>query len=184
MAFEDYQNLNFSALDSRLVKSYAEHFWTEEKLRLNKFIYSVASYYNINKVKLDFSESSLEVLNNWLLNHVKCVKLTPEEYDYVRKSVPDYININDWRFSNETFSNIINVGLYLGEVMIHRHPDLKWEQCLKGKKNINYGQMIIKLGNREMNPMRLVNVICLEIVDNKNTATSLLELLHIWEKYV
>ena len=76
------------------------------------------------------------------------------------------------------------MGLYLGEVMIHRHPDLKWEQCLKGKKNINYGQMIIKLGNREMNPMRLVNVICLEIVDNKNTATSLLELLHIWEKYV
>ena len=95
MVFEDYQNLNFSALDSRLVKSYAEHFWTEEKLRLNKFIYSVASYYNINKVKLDFSESSLEVLNNWLLNHVKCVKLTPGEYDYVRKSVPDYININD-----------------------------------------------------------------------------------------
>ena len=51
MVFEDYQDLNFSALDSRLVKSYAEHFWTEEKLRLNKFIYSVASYYNINKLK-------------------------------------------------------------------------------------------------------------------------------------
>ena len=30
--------------------------------------------------------------------------------------------------------------------MIHKHPDLKWEQRLNGKKSMNYGAMVIKLG--------------------------------------
>ena len=131
---------------------------------------------------MDFSEESLEVLHKWLVNHVECVKLTKEEYTLKRELIPDYIDINDWKFSDETFSNIIDVGLFLGEVMIHKHPDLKWEQCLNGKKNIDYGQMIIRVGKIEMNPMRLVNIICLKKLDNR--PDSLLDIVHIWEEYL
>ena len=185
MNFEDFcLNYNLSAIDRRIVKSYAEFFFAEKQERLERFIGKVVSDCNINRSELDLSENSLRVLNKWLVNHIECVKLSKEEYELVRKTVPDYIDIDDWRFSTDTFSNIIDVGLYLGEVMIHKYPSLKWEQCLKSKKSIDYGQMIIKLGKMEMNPMRLVNVICLEVINDSNSANCLIDLLEIWEKYV
>lgn len=183
MNFEDFSlNYHLSELNLKVVKSYAELFFAEKDERLNRLIDNVASDCNINPSELDFSEESLEVLHRWLVSHVECVKLTKEEYEVERKSLPDYIDIDDWRFSDETFSSIIDVGLYLGEVMIHKHPDLKWEQCLNGKRNINYGLMIIRLGKMEMNPMGLVNTICLKIVENK--PNSLSKLVHIWEKFL
>ena len=183
MNFEEFSlNYHLSELDRKVVKSYAKLFFAEKDERLNKLIDHVASDCHVNPSELNFSEESLEVLQRWLVNHVECIKLTKEEYEVVRKTLPDYIDIDDWRFSDETFSNIIDVGLYLGEVMIHKHPDLKWEQCLNGKKNINYGLMIIRLGKKEMNPMGLVNTICLKIVKNK--PDSLLEIVQIWERYL
>lgn len=47
---------------------------------------------------------------------------------------------------------------------------------------MNYGAMVIKLGKMEMNPMRLVNTICLKIVDNR--PDSLLEIVHVWEEFL
>ena len=183
MVFEDFcLNYHLSELDRKVVKAYAEFFFAEKHERLERFIDKIVYDNGINRSELDYSEKSLEVLNRWLVNHIECVKLTKEEYEVVRKSVPDYIDIDDWRFTDETFSNIITIGIYLGDVMIHKHPRLKWEQCFSGKKNINYGQMIIRIGKKEMNPMRLVNTICLKIVDNR--PDSLLEIVHVWEEYV
>ena len=182
MKLEDFLTYNFTTIDKKDVKLYAKCFWEAKDDRLKKLIDNVASDCNINPSELDFSEESLEVLHKWLVNHVECVKLTKEEYEWKREHIPDYIDISDWRFSYDTFSNIIDVGLFLGEVMIHKHPDLKWEQCLNGKKNIDYGQMIIRVGKIEMNPMRLVNIICLKTVENK--PDSLLDIVHIWEEYL
>lgn len=181
MNFEEFSlNYHLSELDRKVVKSYAKLFFAEKDERLKKFIDNVASDCNTNPSELNFSEKSLEVFDRWLKSHIECVKLTKEEYEFKRKSIPDYIDIMDWRFSDDTFSNIINVGLYLGEVMIHKHPDLKWEQYLK--KTVDYGQMVIRVGQIEMNPMRLVNVTCLKIVKNK--PDSLLEIVQIWERYL
>lgn len=180
MVLEDFLNYNFTAINKKDVKPYAKCFWEAKDKRLKKLIDKVASDYSINPSELDFSEESLKVLDLWLVNHVECVKLTKEEYDIKRKLIPDYIDINDWRFSDDTFSNIINVGLYLGEVMIHKHPDLKWEQYLK--KTVDYGQVIIRVGKIGMNPMRLVNTTCFKIVDNRQK--SLLEIVQVWEEYL
>ena len=182
MNFEDFINCTFTTIDQKDIKFYAKCFWAEKDERLNRLIDNVASDCNIKPSELDYSEESLAVFDRWLVSHVECVKLTKEEYEWKREHIPDYIDIDDWRFSDETFSNIINVGLYLGEVMIHKHPDLKWEQCLNGKRNINYGLMIIRLGKMEMNPMGLVNTICLKIVDNR--PDSLLEIVHVWEEFL
>jgi hypothetical protein len=177
---EDFLNYNFTAIDKKDVKSYAKCFWETKECRLEKFIGNVVSYCEISPSILDFSEESLEVLDRWLLNHVKCVKLTKEEYELKREHIPDYIDIDDWRFSDDTFSNIINVGLYLGEVMIHKHPDLKWEQYLK--KTVDYGQVIIRIGKIGMNPMRLVNTTCYKVADNRQK--SLLEIVQVWEEFL
>lgn len=182
MILEDFINCTFTTIDQKDIKLYAKCFWAEKDERLINFIDNIVSDCNINRAELNISEESLEVLDRWLVNHVECVKLTKEEYELKRELIPDYINIDDWRFSDDTFSNIINVGLYLGEVMIHKYPDLKWEQRLNGKKSMNYGAMIIKLGKMEMNPMRLVNTICLKIVDNR--PESLLEIVRVWGEYL
>ena len=180
MKLEDFLNYDFVMIDKKSVKFYAECFWAEKDERLNNLIVCVASDCHVNPSDLDFSEESLRMLHRWLVSHVECVKLTKEEYEWKREHIPDYIDIDDWKFSDDTFSNIINVGLYLGEVMIHKHPELKWEQYLK--KTVDYGQVIIRVGKVEMNPMRLVNTICLKIVKNKSD--SLLEIVPIWEKFL
>ena len=180
MKLEDFLNYDFVVIDKKNVKFYAECFWLEKDERLNKLIDSVASDCHVNSSDLNFSEESLEILHTWLVSHVECVKLTKEEYEWKREHIPDYIVINDWRFSDETFSNIINVGLYLGEVMIHKHPGLKWEQYFK--KTVDYGQVIIRVGKKGMNPMRLVNTICLKIVKHK--PDRLLEIVQIWEDFL
>ena len=113
MILEDFLNYNFTAIDKKDVKSYATCFWETKECRLEKLIDNVVSCCDINPSKLDFSEESLEVLDRWLLNHVECVKLSKEEFEWKREHIPDYIDIDDWRFSDDTFSNIINVGLYL-----------------------------------------------------------------------
>lgn len=182
MKLEDFLNYDFVAIDKKDVKPYAKCFWETKEIRLKKLIDNVASDCNINPSELDFSEESLAVFDRWLVSHVECVKLTNEEYKWKREHIPDYIDIDDWRFSDETFSNIINVGLYLGEVMIHKHPDLKWEQYLK--KTVDYGQVIIKVGKVEMNPMGLVDVTCLKIVNKNKSPKRLHEIVHLWEEYL
>ncbi len=184
MKLEDFLNYDFVAIDKKDVKPYIKCFWETKEIRLKKLIDNVASDCNINPSELDFSEESLAVFDRWLVSHVECVKLTKEEYEWKREHIPDYIDIDDWKFSDETFSSIINVGLYLGEVMIRKHPELKWEQCLNGKKNINYGLMIIRVGKVEMNPMGLVDVTCLKIANKNKSPKRLHEIVHLWEEYL
>ena len=125
----------------------------------------------------------MSIVDRWLVNHVESVKLSKEEYDVLRKSFRPEIDVPDWKLSSDTFSNVFSLGMYFGEVMIHKYPDLKWEQFLKTKRDVDYGHVIIQLGRlKKMNPIWLLNVVCIKITQEKET--SLLELFKIWEQYV
>lgn len=176
------RNLILFTYDIKEVKSYAQAFFTEKEERLQKLIGRISSDLNVDKSELDFSEDSLVIIDRWLVNHVECVKLNKEEYDALRKSFRPEIDVPDWKLSSDTFSNVISLGMYLGETMIHKYPDLKWEQFLKRKRDVDYGHVTIKLEKLEMNPIWLVNVVCIKIARQKED--SIHKLFRIWEKHV
>ena len=164
------------------LQSYAEFFFAEKEERLEGLVDRISSDLKISKSVLDFSENSLAIIDTWLVKHIECVKLSEEEYEWKRKNIPDYIEIDDWIFSSKTFSDIINIGIYLGETIIHKYPYLKWEQDLKNRKYIDYGHMVIKLGKADMNPIWLVHVLCTKIARQKEG--SLHKLFRIWERHI
>jgi len=186
MKLEDIfqHNQILSNYSSKELKDYAQTFFTEKEERLGNLIDNISSDMKIDKSELDFSEDSLKIVDRWLINNINTVKLSKEEYEAKRNSTPDYIDIVDWKLDFQTCSNIINIGMYLGETMIHKYPSLKWEQHKKGsKRNIDYGHMIIKLGEQhftEFNPIWLIDVICWKIAKTRDNI--ILETFKTWDK--
>lgn len=165
------------------VKAYGNKFMLTKPERLLSLIKRVSQELNVNEDKLDYSENSLDYITEWLKKHVSTRKLTKAEYELKKKDIPDYIDVNDWDFDQTTISNIIDVGTYLGEVMIqnHKSKNLKWTQFLRSRKNVDFGHMVIKQGKLEMNPVDLVYVFCLKVVDDRDEEDGLLGYYKIWE---
>ena len=166
------------------VKTYGKKFMLTKQERMMSLINRVSQELNVNKKELNYSENSLNHITKWLKNHITKRKLSKAEYKTKIKDIPDYIEVNDWDFDQNTISNIIDVGTYLGEVMIqnHKNKNLKWTQFLGSRKNVDFGHMIIKLDKLEMNPVDLVYVFCLKAVDGREEEDGLLGYYKIWEE--
>ena len=54
-------------------------------------------------------------------------------------------------------------------------------QYLKNRKNVDFGHMVIKLGKSEMNPVWLLYIFSLKVVDERERKDGLLGLYKIWE---
>ena len=165
------------------VKAYGNKFMLTKSERLLSLIKRVSHELNISEEDLDFSENSLNRITEWLKEHISTRKLTKAEYELKRKNIPDYIDVDDWDFDQITISNIIDVGTYFGEVMIqnHKNKNLKWMQYLKNRKNVDFGHMVIKLGKSEMNPVWLLYIFSLKVVDGREKKDGLLGLYKIWK---
>ena len=168
------------------VKAYGDKFMLTKQERMMSLINRVSQELNVNKKELNYSENSLNHITKWLKSHITKRKLSKAEYKTKIKDIPDYIEVNDWDFDQNTISNIIDVGTYLGEVMIqnHKNKNLKWTQFLGSRKNVDFGHMIIKLDKLEMNPVDLVYVFCLKAVDGRDEEDGLLGYYKIWEECI
>ena len=168
------------------VKNYGKKFMLTKQERMNSLIKKVSQELKVSEEDLDFSENSLNRITEWLKKNVSTRKLTKAEYELKRKNIPDYIDVDDWDFDQITISNIIDVGTYFGEVMIHNHKskNLKWTQFLRSRKNVDFGHMVIKLDKLEMNPVWLLSVFSLKVIDGRENKDGLLGLYKIWEEYI
>lgn len=182
MKFEDFpDDLNLRQYSVKELKTYAKGFLAEKEDRLEGLIERVSSDLDIDRSMLDFSDQSLAILTLWFNSKIEFVKLTQEEYDIKRASFPEYIKIDDVKYSQDTFSLIYEVGMYFGETIIHKYPQLKWEQIFR--KTVDYGHVVIMLGKLPMNPCWLMGNLCWGKF-RRNEEPKLLELFKIWERYL
>lgn len=85
-------------------------------------------------------------------------------------SDPAIQDLNDWFYANvepdperpgrllpEWYSVVVDISLFLGEVMIERHPHLHWAFFTWGKKDVAYQYPVI-MGFRHSDPRRHVNI--------------------------
>ncbi|TWP30227.1 hypothetical protein ETU09_01525 [Apibacter muscae] len=136
--------------------------------------------------KMDYSKESLEGLGKWLKENVETEKLGEEDYEKVRASVPDYIDIDDWTFTPETRAILLDAGIYFGEVFIRNHSGLKWEQYFSTSKNkdIDHGNMVIPLKKSNLSPVNILFVLGYGLVDGSRGEDRLKELYEVWEEYL
>lgn len=168
------------------LKLYKEWFEANKSERLKQLINTVKSTPKYVGWKADYTPTSLKQLGEWLKENVKTEKLTAEDYKAKRIKVPDYIQISDWDLTNETYSKLIDVGIYFGEVFISTFQGLKWEQYFsKIKNDSKQGHMVIKnFGKLELNPIRVVYITGSSMVDKKADENSLYELYENWKSFL
>jgi len=78
-----------------------------------------------NGVELDSSDAAIQDLNDWFY-----VNVEPDP-DNPGRLLPDWYSIAN------------DIGLFLGDVMIERHPNLLWEFFAWGMKNVSYQRPVI-----------------------------------------
>lgn len=76
-------------------------------------------------LELGTSDDDVQVLNDWFYAHVEA---DPE---------------HPGRLLSEWYSVVHDVALFLGDVMIERHPNLRWEFFTWGKSNVAYQRHVI-----------------------------------------
>jgi hypothetical protein len=78
-----------------------------------------------NGTELGTSDESIQHLNDWF---IACVEADPAH--------PGSL-LPIW------YSVVHDVGMFLGDVMIERHPNLRWAFSTWGKKSINYQELVL-----------------------------------------
>jgi hypothetical protein len=113
----------------------------------------------------------------------------------LRRSVPSWIDLADWELTDRTFSLAMDVGMYLSMVIRAAVPALRWEQNIRAKTSVDYGQPVLKgVGRVPLNAVHIMAVLAYGVarkreggpyvVENEDRDYSgrLRELYDIWFK--
>lgn len=91
-------------------------------------------------LEIDTSDSSLAALNGWLVSNVQ-----------VSSDLPD-------RLTPEWYSVSTDVGLYLGEVLIERAPNLHWHFFVGSRRDESYQEPVVTGFRDTPDPSYYVNL--------------------------
>lgn len=159
---------NFWDQNVRQLRKYRDWFIENKENRLDGL---QKAYYAFCGKYLDFTPESLKDLGEFFLHAIETEKLPPEEYAAKRAQFPPEIPIDDFELTVRSLSIIVDVGIYLGEVMIRNNKNLCWEQYIsRNKKEYERGHMVIKLNDSlapYMNPIPITHTIGLKLTHNK-----------------
>jgi hypothetical protein len=176
----------FSEKSKGQLKLYAEWFFGNKDYRIQQLDNIVKSTINFEDWNADYTVNSLKKLGSWLNKNIITEKLTEEEIRLKRQKVPNYIDIRDFDLTKETYSKLIDVGMYFGEVFIKRNKGLKWEQYFsKIKNDSNQGHIVINgFGKLQLNPIRIAYITGSAMADKKENDNSLYESYENWKSYL
>lgn len=168
----------FGSYDKRTVKQFAQWFQENKEDRLRMLIGCVRSDPKYADWNPDYSRESLRTLARWLYDNVEPEKFTDEEYAIMQSRMYDSGGrclgvASEYNVTIRTKSIIVDVGIYLGEVMIHEHDWLFWEQELGGgRKSVDYGYMVIRIKfskpySLSFNPVEIADVHAFRVLKSK-----------------
>ncbi|MBR5350526.1 MAG: hypothetical protein IK124_04740 [Prevotella sp.] len=172
--------LDFYNYDKKKVKLYSDWFVNNKLIRVEELTHVIVADTQFKTWRPDYSEESLTLLSHWFLNNVERELLSENEYEEKKTSFSSEIHVENWDLSLATYSKIMDVGIYLGDTMIFNNKDLKWEQYTKNKRENNYGHMVIKIRNLEMNPIWLIYILAIKIAKGVRKENGILEIYQIW----
>ncbi|MGP0058015.1 MAG: hypothetical protein ACLPID_01825 [Beijerinckiaceae bacterium] len=175
--------LKFKEMSKQELKGYRQWFLEIIPGRIAELAGAVRSSPGYEAWSPDRSPASLEPLGSWFVEKVETRPRKKEEIDKVKGRSPYDISITGEELTNRTFSLSIDLGMYLGEVLLSQHPNLRWHQPLDDKKFADYGQLVLfGFGRVPMNPVRIAVTLSYSVASGKQTGRRLMELYEYWSQ--
>jgi hypothetical protein len=135
------------------------------------------------KWKADYTPDSLRVLSEWFIKHVKMRPRTKEEIDKLEAGTQLKGILDESELALVTKSLVVDIGLYLGEVMRKQFPHTYWKQSLDDKRLNNYGRPVLAgFGKVPFDPIGLVTTIAYRIGDGKALGEDIFKVFAIWAR--
>ena len=133
----------------------------------------------------DCTPASLDALGQSFAGQRETCKRTDEELQATKDRLVFPMGIASEELTKRTFSLAMDLGMYLSQVFLNRHPSLKWEQPLENKSFIDYGPpVLVGFGSVPFNPVRMVVTFAYGLVSKKKTGDGLRNIYSIWFKLV
>lgn len=154
--------LDFPRMSKRELADYREWFLDILPERILILEDAVRTTPGCERWRANESPDSLNTLGEWFATQIEIRALTAEESAQLRQEMPPQFKgilpIEPWELANRTYSLAIDVGMYLGQVMLKTHPArLRWDQDLRDKRDADYGQvLIVGTGVVSMNTVRFL----------------------------
>lgn len=177
--------LNLREMSKSELKHYFQWFMDVLPQRVNELAGAVRETPEFNVWEANYMPASLDMLGQWFAGQVETRGRTQEEVQKIRNQQQFPMDIPNEELTNRTFSLAMDVGMYLGQVLLKTHPSLKWEQPLGSKRFVDYGQPSLSgFGRVTLNPVGIVVTFAYGLVSRKRTGSGLREIFDIWSKMV
>lgn len=154
-------------------------------IELNRVVTTTTGY---EGWKADYSPESLKTLSEWFMQEVKenVQALKAKKVDAAMDSDKIPVDIRYFRALGgyRSESLCFDVGIYIYKMLITNvKPDIEWVQDLASRRNVDFGQPLLKLSEHvnPRNPVRMVRVKALRFIDGgSDRMTDTYEMLADW----
>lgn len=174
--------LQFDEMSKEELQQYFTWFMNAIPPRVQILQNEVTQSPNFASWRADRSPSSLDSLGHWFASQVTARSRTPEDMAELKLGGRQFSEAApNQELTNRTFSIAFDVGLYLSEVFRANCPSLRWEQPLKTKKFVDYGQpVLVDFEFGCFNPVRLMVTLAYGFLDGSRKPARLRELFDLW----
>ena len=173
--------LKFREMPKKELEAYRDWFHAIAPERIDELSKSVKTTPGFQSWKSDRSPESLDLLGVWLDGQVELRKQTAEEVEAIKDRLTFPIDVSDEELTNKSFSLAMDVGMYFGEVILTNLPGTRWDQPLKSKSFVDYGQPVIMgFGTVPLNPVRIMVMTAYGI--SRDQKSRLRDLYETWMK--
>ena len=177
--------LKFKTMSKKELKAYHAWFMNSISERIHELTDEVRSSEGCKSWQPDYSPASLDSIGDWMVTQAETRKRTANEIDEIKKNCSFEIDVPEWELTNRTFSLTMDIGMYLARVFEHNHRNVSWDQPLKNKNYIDYGQpVLVGFGNLTLNPVQIVSTIFYKISKGKGDGHQLRDTYDLWTQYI
>lgn len=175
--------LQFTEMTKPELRQYFAWFLKVMPERLQILGQAVSTTPGFTNLILDGSIESLSGLGEWFSVVAHERARTTDEISEIKSRSAFPIPVPATELSNQTFSIALDIGMYFSQLMLDKHPHMKWDQPLKDKKFIDYGQpVLIGAGRVPLNAVRLMVNLAYGLVSKAQTGTRLAEVFEYWSE--
>jgi len=196
-----FLSLDIRNMSKKELKSHFNWFLEIIPERMKKLARTVRETPGFEGWKSDCTPDSLGPLGEWLGMQVETRPVTNEEIlefeqyrqeqlkkfkgNFNQESLLKVLEPPNEKLTDRTVSIIMDVGIYLSQVLMRNHLTLRWELPLGSKRFVDYGRPVLAgFGRVSMNPMTIVANVAGGTLSKKRTGGRLRELYDIWSKDV
>jgi hypothetical protein len=178
-------SLKFDHMSKLELQAYSEWFHASIPGRIQELERAVRSSEGFGSWSADGTPESLNDLGQWFAAVASTRERTEAERQAIIEGLVFPVEIGTRELTDETYSVAFDVGVYLSRVLMHAHPALRWQQHLRGKAFIDYGQpVLVEFRTAPFNPVRMMVVVAWGLVDGTYDGGQLPELFEIWSSQV